>query len=178
MTCDYFLLPLVTLCCSCYLVTKSCLILCNPRELQHTRLLCPSLSPGVCSNSCPLSWWCHPTTSSSVALFSFCLQSFPASGSFRMSRPLPSSGQIIGAWISASVLTMNIRGNFPLGLTDLISLQSKGLSRVFSSTTIQKHQFFSVTLRISINQSGRNGLTFKLHEDKYYLFYLLWIPNI
>ena len=178
MTCAYFLFPLVTLC-GCYSVTKSCPVLCNPHELQHPRLPCPSLSPRVCSNSCPLSWWCHPTISSSVAFFSFCFQSFPASGSFPMRQLFPSNGQIIGASISASVLTKNIQGWFPLGLTDLISLQFKGLSRVFSSTTIQKHQFFSMTLRISINQGGRNGLTLKLHEDKYYyLFYLLWIPNI
>ena len=116
----------------------------QPHELQHTRLPCPSLSPRVFSNSCPLSWWCHPTISSSVALFSFCLQSFPASGSFPMSQLFPSSGQIIGASTSTPVLTMNIQGWFSLGLTDLISLQSKGLSRVFSSITIWKHQFFSI----------------------------------
>ena len=107
--------------------------------LQDTRLPCPSLSPGVCSNSCPLSWWLSNHLSSATA-FSFCLQSFPASGSFPMSQLFTSGGQITGAL--ASVLSMYIQGWFPLGLTGLISLLSKGLSRVFSSTTVQKHQFF------------------------------------
>ena len=97
-----------------------------PQGLQHARLLCPSLSPGACSNSCPLSWWCCPTISSSAVPFSSCLQSFPASGSFPMSQFLASGGQSIGA--SVSVLPMNIRDWFPLGLTGLISLQFKGLS--------------------------------------------------
>ena len=111
-----------------------------PHGLQHTRLPCPSQPPGVCWNSCPLSWWCHPTISSSIAPFSSCPQSFPASGSFLMSRLFASGGQSIRASASASVLPMNIQGWFPLGLTGLLSLQSKGLSRVFS--TVQKHQFF------------------------------------
>ena len=111
-------------------------------ELQHIKLPCPSLSPGVCSNSCPLSWWCHPTISSSVALFSSCPQSFPASESFPVSQLFKSGGQIIGASALASVLPMNIQGWFPLGLTVSISLQSKELSRVFSSNTVWKHQFF------------------------------------
>ena len=110
-----------------------------PHRLKHARLPCPSLSPRVCSNSYPLSQWCHQAISSSVTPFSSCLQSFPASGSFPMSRIFASGGQIIGA--SASVLPVNIQGWFPLGLTSLISLLSKGLSRVFSSTTVQKHQF-------------------------------------
>ena len=99
----------------------------------------------ACSNSCPSSWWCHLTISSSVVPFSSRLQSFPASGSFPMSHFFPSCGQSIGASASASVLPMRIQdySGFPLGLTDLISLQSKGLSRVFSNTTVQKHQFFS-----------------------------------
>ena len=97
--------------------------------LQHSRLPCPSLSPRVCSNSCPLSQWCSPTISSSVALFS-CPQSFPASWSFPVSRLFTSSGQGIGASASTPVLPMNIQGWYPLGLTGLISLQSKGLSRV------------------------------------------------
>ena len=113
-----------------------------PHGLQHTRLPCPSLFPRVCSNSSPLSWWCHPTISSSVTPFSSCLQPFPASGSFPMSWLFASGGQSIGVSASASVLPMNIQGWFPLGLTRLISLLSKGLSRLFSSTTIQKHQFF------------------------------------
>ena len=97
---------------------------------------------GACSNSHPLSWWCHPTISFSVIPFSSCLQYFPASGSFLMSWLFASGGQSIGASASASVFPMNIQDLFPLGLTCLISLQSKGLSRVFSDTTAQKHQFF------------------------------------
>ena len=111
-----------------------------PHELQYARLPCPSLSPGVCSNSCPLSQWCHPTISSSVTLFSSCPQSFPASGSFPNSWLFPSGGQSIRASAAASVLPMNIQGWFSLGLTGLISLLSKGLSRVFSSTTVWKHR--------------------------------------
>ena len=106
---------------------------------QHTRLPCPSLSPRICSNSCPLSRWCHPTISSSVTLFS-CPQSFPASRSFLKCWLFASNGQSIGA--SASVLPMNIKGWFPLGMTGFISLLSKGLLGVFSSTTVQKRQFF------------------------------------
>ena len=106
--------------------------------LPHTRLLCPPLSPGICSGSCQ---WCHPTISSSTAPFSSCPQSFPASGSFPVSQLFTSGGQSIGASASASVL-MNIQGWFPLGLTGLISLVSKGLSRVFFHTTVWKHQFF------------------------------------
>ena len=111
--------------------------------LQHARLPCPSLSPGVCSNSCPLSGWCHPTISSSVALFS-CLHSFPVSESFPMNQLFISGGQSIGASASASVLPVNIQDLFPLGLTGWISLLSKGLSMVFSNTTIRKHQFFGI----------------------------------
>ena len=107
----------------------------QPCRLQHARLPCPSPSPRVCPNSCPLNWWCHPTISSSVAPFSSCPQSFPASGSFSVSRLVTSGGQSIGASVSASVLLMNIQGWFPLELTCLISLVSKGNSRVFSRTT-------------------------------------------
>ena len=114
-----------------------------PQVLQHTRLPCPSPTPRAFSNSCPLIGWCHPTISSSVIPFSSCLQSFPASGSFSMSQFFASGGQSIGVSASTSVLPMNIQDWFPLGLTDLISLQSKGLSRVFSNTTVQKHQIFS-----------------------------------
>ena len=114
----------------------------QPHGLQHTRLPCPSPTPGAYSNSRPLSWWCHPTISSSVEPFSSCLQSFPASGSFQMSQFFTSGGQRIGVSASASVLPMKIQDWFLLGLTGLISLQSKGLSRVFSNTTVQKHQFF------------------------------------
>ena len=137
-------MPSIGYCCS---VTKSSGSL-WPHGLQHTWLPCRSPSPRVCSNSCSLSWWCYLIISSSEAPFSFCLQSFPASGSFPMSQLFASGGQSIGASASTSVLPMNIQGWFPLGLTGLISLQSKGLSRVFSSTTIRKHQFFSTQLSI------------------------------
>ena len=113
-----------------------------PHGLQHARLPSPSPSPGACSNSCSLSGWYHPTVSSSVIPFSSCLQSFPASGSFSMSLYFESGGQSTGASASASVLPKHIQDWFLLGLTGLISLQSKGLSRVFSNTTVQKHQFF------------------------------------
>ena len=109
----------------------------QPNGLQHTRLPCPS--PGACSNSCPLSRWCHPTILSSIILFYSCSRSFQSSGSFHMSWLFSSGGQSIGVSASASVLPMNIQDWFPLGLTGLISLQSKGLSRVFSNTTVQKH---------------------------------------
>ena len=124
--------------CCCSVVSNSLW----SHELQHATVSCPSLSPGVCSDSRPLSQWCYPTISSSAAFFSFCPQSFPASGSFPMSWLFASGGQKIGASASASVLPMNIEGWFPLGLTGLISFQSKGLSRVFSSSTVGKHQFF------------------------------------
>ena len=113
-----------------------------PYEPQHTRPPCPSPTPRVYSNSCPLSCWCHPTISSSVVPFSSCLQSFPVSGFFQMSRFFTSGGQSIGVSASASVPPMNIEDWFPLGWTAWIPLQSKGLSRVFSNTTVQKHQFF------------------------------------
>ena len=121
-----------------------------PHGLQHVRLLCPSPSPRVCSNSCPLSRWCHPTISSSVTLFS-CPRSFPASGSFQMSQLFSSGGQSIGPSASALLLPMNIQGWFSLGQTGLISLQSKGLSRVFSNTTVQKYQFVSAQLSSQSN---------------------------
>ena len=109
-----------------------------PHGLQHARFPCPSPSPRACSNSCPLSQWCHPTVSSSVIPFSSCLQSFPASGSFPMSQLFTSGGHSIEASASALVLPMKIQGWFPLGLTGLISLQSKGLSRVIFSTTVSQ----------------------------------------
>ena len=121
----------------------------QPGALFHSRLLCPLLSPGVCSNSCPLSQQGSLTISSSVTLFSFCLQSFPASESFLMSQLFTSGGQSIGA--PASALPMSIQGWFPLGLTGLIFLQSKGRSRVFYSTTIWKHQFFGAQLSLWTN---------------------------
>ena len=115
---------------------------------QHTRPPCPSPTPRVSPNSCPLSWWCHPTISSSVIPFSSCLQSFPASGSFPVSQLFTSCGQSIGVSASTSVLPMNTQDWSPLGWTGWISLQSKGLSRVFSNTTVQKHQFFSTQLSL------------------------------
>ena len=113
----------------------------RPHELQHTRPPCSSPTPGVYSNSCPLSWWCLPTILFSVIPFS-CPQSFPASGSFPMSQLFAWGGQSIGVSASASVLPLNIQDWFPLGWTGWISLQSKGLLKVFSNTTVQKHQFF------------------------------------
>ena len=120
-------------------------------QLQHGRLPCPSPSPRVCSNPCPLSQWCHSTISSSVVPFSSGLQSFPASGSFPMSQFFASGGPSIGVSASASVLPMTIHDSFPLGLTGLISSQSKGLSRAFSNTIVQKHQFFSAQLSLWSN---------------------------
>ena len=122
----------------------------RPHGLQHVRLPCPSPTPGAYSNSCPLSRWCHPTISSSVVPFSSLPQSFPASGPFPMSQLFTSGGQSLGVSASASVLPMNIQDWFPLGLSGLISLQSKGLSRVFSNTTVQKHQFFGTQLSLEI----------------------------
>ena len=110
--------------------------------LQHARPPCPSPTPGVYSDSCPLNQWCHPTISSTVVPFSSSLQSFPASGSFPKSQFFSSGGQSIGVSASASVLLKDIQDWFTLGWTSWISLQSKGLSRVFSNTTVQKHQFF------------------------------------
>ena len=138
MKTDYMLLNTVlnTVLCS---LAQSRPTLCDPMDYKQARLSCRSLSPSVCASSCPLHQWCHPTVSSSVVPFSY-LQSFPASGSFPMSRPLASGGQSMGA------LYVNIPVNtqywFPLGLTGLISLLPKGLSRVFSNTTVQKHPFF------------------------------------
>ena len=116
-----------------------------PHGLQHAGLPCPTLTPGAYSNSCPSSWWCHPTISSSVIPFA-CLQSFLVSGSFPRSQFFKSGDQSIGVSSSASVLPMNIQDRFPLGWTGWISLQSKRLSRVFSNNTVQKHQFFSTQL--------------------------------
>ena len=115
-----------------------------PYGLQHTRFPCSSPSPGACSNPCPLNQWCHPTMSSSVIPFSSCLNSFQASGSFLMSQLFTSSGRSIRDSASVSVPPVNIQNSFPLGLQGLISLQSKGHSRLFSSTTVWKHHFFDV----------------------------------
>ena len=127
------------------LLLFSCQVMFNslrPHRLQRTRLLCPSPSPGVRPSSSPLNQWCCPTISSPVIPFSSCPRSFPASGSFPISQLSARGGQSIVTSALASVLPMNIQGWLPLGLTGLISLQSKGLSRAFSSTTVQKHQFF------------------------------------
>ena len=124
--------------------------------LQRDRLPCLSLSPGICSDSHPLSQWCYLTISSSAAPFSFCLQSFPVWGSFPTSQLFISGGQSTGA--SASVLPMNIQSWFPLGLTGLISLLSKGLSRIFSSTMIWKHKFFSAHSSLYSNSHIRTWL--------------------
>ena len=121
-----------------------------PHGLQHARLPCSSPSPRVCSDSCQLSRWCHPTVSSSVVPFSSCLQSFPASGSFPASHLFASGSQILGASASVSVLPVNIQSWFPLGLTGLISLLSKGLFRVFSSATVWRYQFLKRNLIISV----------------------------
>ena len=119
-----------------------------PHEPQHSRPACPSLTPGVHPNSCLLSQWCHLTISSSVVPFSSCLQSFPTSGSFQMSQHFASGGQSIGVSASTSVLPMNTQDWFPLEWTGWIYLQFKRLSRVFSNTTVQKHQFFGAQLSL------------------------------
>ena len=119
-----------------------------PHEPQHARPLCPSPTPRVHPNSWPLSRWYHPTISSSVIPFSSCLQSFPASEPFQMSQLFTSGGQSIGVSASTSVLPMNTQDWFPLGWTGWISLQSKGLSRVFSNSTVQKHQFLGAQLSL------------------------------
>ena len=122
-----------------------------PHKSQHNIPLCPSPTPRVHPNSCPSSQWCHPTISSSVVPFSSCPQSLPASGSFQMSQLFPSGGQSIGVSASTSVLPMNTQDWSPLGWTGWISFQSKGLSRVFSNTIVQKHQFFSAQLSSQSN---------------------------
>ena len=137
-----------------------------PHGLQHARLPCPSLFPRVCSNLCPLNLWCHPTISSSVVPFSSCPLSFPASGSFPLSWLFTSCGQSIGASASTSVLPVNIWGWFLLGLTGLISLLSKGFSRVFSSTTMQKSQFFGVHPSLWFNSHIYNDY-WKNHSSDY-----------
>ena len=117
-------------------------------ELQHARPPCPSPTPRVHPNPCPSNWWCHPTISSCVVPFSSCPQSFPKSGSFQMSQLFTSGGQSIGVSASTSALLMNTQDRSPLGWTGWISLQSKGLWRVFSNTTVQKHQFFGTQLSL------------------------------
>ena len=132
---------------SCSVVSDSL----RPRGLHHIRLPCPSPTPGVHSNPCPLSRWYHPTTSSSVIPFSSWPQSFSASGSFQISQLFALGGQNIGVSAQASVLPVNTQDWSPLGWTGWVSLQYKGLSRVFSNTTIQKHKFFSAQLSLQSN---------------------------
>ena len=133
-------------------VTHSCLTL-QPHSLQHARLPCPSPTPRACSNSSPSSRWCHPTISLSAVPFSFRRLSFPASGSFQMSQFFTSGGQSIGVSASGSVLPINIQDWSPLGWTGWISLQSKGLSRVFSNPTVQKYQFLGAQLSLWSNSN-------------------------
>ena len=127
-----------------------------PHGLQHARSPCPSPTPGVHSNSCPSSRWCLSTIATSVVPFSSCLQSFPAAGSFTVSQFFASGGQSIGD--PASVFPMNIQDWFSLGMTGLISLQSKGLSRVFSNTTVQKNQFFGTELPLQSNSHAHTWI--------------------
>ena len=168
------------LCLGVQFIQFSCSVVSNslrPHELQHARPPCPSPTPRVYPNSCPLSHWCHPTSSSSVVPFS-CPQSFPASGSFPMSQLFASGGQSIGVSASTSVLPMITQDWSPLGWTGWISLQSKGLSRVFCNTTVQKHQFFGTQLYsptlTSIHDHWKN------HSLDYPLpiFYFIKIVNI
>ena len=142
-------------------VQFSCSVMSNslqPHGLQHTRIPCPSSTPRVCSNSDPSSQWCHPTISSSAVPFSSCFQYFPASGTLPMSQLFTSGGQSIGVSASALVLAMNIQSWFPLGLTGLITLLSKGLSKIFYSITVRKHQFFGNQLSLWSNSHIRTWL--------------------
>ena len=133
-----------------------------PHGLHHARLPCPSLTPGVYSNLCPLSWWCHPTISSSVDPFSSHLQSFPASGSFPMSQFFASGHQSIGVSASVLVLPINIQDWSPLGWPGWTLLLSKELSRVFSNTIVQKHQFFGAQLSVQLSHPYMTGKTIAL----------------
>ena len=141
-------------------VVSDCL---RPHEPQHARPPYPSPTPGVHTNPCPLCWWCHPTISS-VVPFSSCPQSLPASGSFPFSQLFASGGQSIGVWASTSVLPMNTQDSSPLGWIGWISLQSKGLSSVFSNTTVQKHQFFfTLYLCVYISKIGKAYIYMCVH---------------
>ena len=142
----------------------------RPHESQHARPPCPSPTPRVYSNSCPSSRWCHPAISSSVIPFFSCPYSLPATGSFPMSQLFARGGQSTGVSASASVLPMNTQDWSPLGWTGWISLQSKGLSRVFFNTTVQKHQFYSAQLSSQSNSH--------VHQHFYFsvLCFILWKP--
>ena len=144
----------------------------QPHGLQHARPPCPSPTPGVYSNSCPLSQWYYPTISSSVVHFSSHLQSFTASGSSQISQLFTSGGQSIEVSASASVLPINIQDWFPLGWSSWISLQSKGLSRVFSNTTVQKHQFFGIQLSLLSNSHIHTWLLAYLQKEDNHSAYL------
>ena len=143
--------------------------------LQHARPPCPSPTPGFFSDSCPLSQWCHPTISFCIIPFSSCLQSFPASGYIPIGQVFASGGQNIGVSASASVLSMNIQDWFPLGWIGWISLQSNGLSRVFSKTTVQKHQFFSTLLSYSPTLTSTHNYRKSHNFDK---MGLCWQSNV
>ena len=158
-------------CCS---VAQSCLTL-RPQGLQHARLPCPPPAPRACPNSCPSSWQWHPMISSFFVPFFFCLQSFPASGSFQMSQFFGSGGQSIGVSASTSVLPMIIQDWFPLGWIGLISLKSRGLSRVFSNTAVQKYQFFGAQLSLWFNSHIHTWL---LEKFSYLLKFLSDIVHI
>ena len=147
----------------------------RPHGLKNARLPCPSPDLRACTNSCPSNRWCHPTISSSVIPVSSCLQSFPASGSLPRSQFLASGGQSIGVSASASVLPMNIEDWFPLGLTGLISLQSNGLSGVFSNTTVKKQQFFSTQLS---SWSNSHIHTWLLKNHSFDYMDLCWQSNV
>ena len=166
------ILPLIKemIYCCCCSITQSLFNNSNslwPHGLQHTRLPCPSPSPGVCSDSCPLSQWCHPITSSSVTPFSSCPKSFPASGPFPMSQLFTSGGHSTGVSALALVLPLNIQGWFSLGLTGLIFLLSKGLSRVFSSIKVWKHKFFGTQPSL---WSGCHIRTWLLEKPQLWLY--------
>ena len=143
----------------------------QPHGLQHARLPCPSPIPGTYSNSCPSHQWCHATISSSVILLSSCLQSFPASGTFPISQFFPSAGQTIEVSTSASVPPMNIQDWYPLGRTGCISLQSKGLSRVSSNTTVQKHPVLSFLYSPTLESLGNSNKIFSLMDLRLFSIY-------
>ena len=158
-------------------VQFSCSVMSNslwPHGLQHARLPCPSPTPRDYSDSCPLNRWCHPTILSSVVPFFSHLQSFPASGSFQMSQFFASGAQSIRVSASASVLPINIQDSFPLGWIGWISLLSKGLSRDFSSTTVQKHQFFGTQLSL---QSNSHIYTWLLEKPQLWIYGPFWQSN-